>query len=84
MAGSEQNGSRRRDPREERLLQRFRLISIGVVLLMIVLVVTVDSLGRLFIDPEFQASQVFLGVLAGTLVTLFGFEGLARVGRRDE
>lgn len=76
MAGDE---TQRHDPAEERLLRRLRLIAIGVILTMIVLVVTVDTFGRLFIDPAFHASELFLGTLIGAMTLLLGVEGVTRI-----
>lgn len=73
MAGDE---SPRHDPAEERLLRRLRLIAIGVILSMIVLLVTVDTLGRLFVDPQFHASELFLGTLVGAMIPLLGVIGV--------
>ncbi len=79
MAGDEGQGSPQRDPAEERLLRRLRLIAGSVILLMIVLLVVVDTLGRLFIDPTFRASELFLGTLIGALLLLLGVEGISRL-----
>ena len=77
MAGDE-HGTRR-DPAEERLLRRLRLIAGGVILTMIALLVMVDTLGRLFIDPNFHASELILGTLIGALLLLLGIEGVSRI-----
>ena len=68
-----------RDPAEERLLRRLRLIAGAVILTMIVLLVTVDTLGRLLLDPTFHASELFLGTLIGALLLLLGIEGVSRL-----
>lgn len=68
-----------RDPTEERLLRRLRLIAISIILLMVVLIVVVDTLGRLFIDRDFHASELFLGTLIGALLLLLGVEGASRL-----
>lgn len=68
-----------RDAVEERLLRRLRLIAGGVILTMIVLIVVVDTLGRLLIDPSFHASELFLGTLIGALLLLLGIEGVSRL-----
>ncbi len=64
---------------EERLLRRLRLIAIIVILAMIVLVVVGDTLGRLYIDPNFHASEVALGTLIGALLLLLGIETVNRL-----
>ncbi len=74
-----ENEQPNRDPAEERLLRRLRLIAASVVLVMIVLLVTVDTLGRLFVDPNFHASELFLGTLIGALLLLLGIEGVSRL-----
>lgn len=75
MAGDDAH----RDPAEERLLRRLRLIAGGVILTMIVLLVVVDTLGRLLVDPGFHASELFLGTLIGALLLLLGIEGVSRL-----
>lgn len=67
------------DPAEERLLRKLRLLASGVVLLMIVMIVSVDTLGRLLLDPNFHASELFLGTLIGALLLLLGVEGVTRL-----
>lgn len=46
---------------------------------MIVLLVVVDTLGRLLVDPGFHASELFLGTLIGALLLLLGIEGVSRL-----
>ena len=46
---------------------------------MIVLIVSVDTLGRLLVDPQFHASELFLGTLIGALLLLLGIEGVSRL-----
>lgn len=46
---------------------------------MIVLLVVVDTLGRLLVDPNFHASELFLGTLIGALLLLLGIEGVSRL-----
>lgn len=67
-----------RDPVEERLLRRLRLIAGFVILLMIVLLVTADTLGRLYVSPDFHASELILGTLIGALLILLGIETAVR------
>jgi hypothetical protein len=57
---------------EASLLRRLRVIASIVILACIVLTSVVDPLGRLFIDRDFHASEVFLGTLVGALVVLLG------------
>lgn len=77
MAGDDRETPR--DPAEERLLRRLRLIAGGVILIMIALLVMVDTLGRLFVDPNFHASELILGTLIGALLLLLGIEGVSRI-----
>jgi hypothetical protein len=47
----------------------------------------VDTLGRLLLDPNFHASELFLGTLIGALLLLLGIEGVTRLpgtGPRDK
>jgi ABC-type Fe3+-siderophore transport system permease subunit len=75
MAGDE---SRQPDPTEARLLRRLRFIAGVVILVMIVLLVTADTLGRLLLSPEFHASELILGTLIGALLVVLGIEGVTR------
>lgn len=67
------------DPVEDRLLRKLRVIAGGVILTMVVLLVGADTLGRLFISPDFHASELILGTLIGALMLLLGIEGLNRL-----
>jgi hypothetical protein len=78
MAGDDRNGSSR-DPVEERLLRRLRIVAGVVILLMIVVLVLVDSLGRLFVNPDFHIDELALGTLIGALLLLLGIEGINRL-----
>lgn len=75
MAGDEP----RSDPTEDRLLRRLRVIAGVVILTMIALLVVADNLGRLFIDPNFRASELILGTLIGALLLLLGIEAVNRL-----
>ena len=68
-----------RDPAEEKLLRRLRLIAGIVILVMIVLLVVADTLGRLLISPDFHASELILGTLIGALLLLLGIETVNRL-----
>jgi hypothetical protein len=50
-----------------------------VILAMIVLLVVVDSLGRLYVDPAFHIDELALGTLIGALLLLLGIEGINRL-----
>jgi hypothetical protein len=75
MAGDD----RPRRSSEDKLLGRLRLIAGMVILLMIVLLVVVDTLGRLIVDPTFHASELFLGTLVGALMLVLGIEVVSRL-----
>lgn len=86
MAGDEREApSAREAPRpevqaaEERLLRRLRNIAVIVILVCVLLTAVIDPLGRLFIDPTFHASEVFLGTLLGALVVLLGLQSLPKL-----
>lgn len=79
MAGSDVDPPKTPDPAEERLLRRLRLIAGYVIVAMIVLLVTVDTLGRLLIDRDFHSSELFLGTLIGALLLLAGIETVNRL-----
>lgn len=77
MAGDDPN--RAPDPTEDRLLRRLRVIAGIVILVMIVLLVTADTLGRLLVSPDFHASELILGTLIGALLLLLGIEAVNRL-----
>ena len=63
---------------ERRLRARLRLVSGLVILGCIVVLVLVDSLGRLLYRPDFHVGDIFLGTLVGALLLILGIEGAAR------
>ena len=75
--------SERRDDAEERLLRKLQIVSGVVFLVLIVLMVTVDNFGRLFIDPNFHVSEVLAGTLVGALLALIGVTAL-RLPKKGE
>lgn len=79
MAGDERRGLGASTPTEDRLLRRLRVIAGAVILLMIVLLVTADTLGRLLVSPDFHASELILGTLIGALLLLLGIEAVNRL-----
>ena len=79
MDGNDQP-SRNTDPTEDRLLQRLRRITVGVMVLMVVLLVVSDTFGRL-VDPAFHASELYFGTLVGAILVLLGVEGISRLPR---
>lgn len=78
---------RRTGDDERRVLQRLRVVSGAVILGLIVLLVVVDSLGRLFVRPDFRVGELFLGSLIGALLLLVGIDVASRFpgsgGSRD-
>ena len=72
----------RRSDAEERLLRYLRVASVIVFLSGIVLIVVADTLGRLFVDPNFHASEIILATMVGAVGALLGTELLARIPKR--
>ena len=84
MAGDDRSPSPLPTAAEDRLLRRLRLGSVVVILVCIVFLVVIDPVGRLFIDPNFHASELVLGTLIGALLLLLGVEAankLPRIGK---
>lgn len=77
MAGDEQ--PHRPPTAEDRLLQRLRLVAGVVFLVCIVLLVLVDTIGKVLIGPDFHASDLFLGTLIGALLLIVGIETVNRL-----
>ena len=59
-------------------LKSLRRLSIYVFLVLSVVLVLTDTLGRLFIDKQFHIDSVVLGFCIGALLALLGLEGLNR------
>lgn len=78
MAGS--NGS------EDRLRRRFRIASFTVILGLLILTVTADVIGRLFIDKSFHSDGSIVIALIGAVVGYAGIEVLLQAPRskRDD
>lgn len=53
----------------------------GVITLLIVVLVILDSVGRLLVDPNFRTSDFIFGTLIGALLLLLGVETLNRLPR---
>lgn len=89
MAGDEREREARDDAQaaldrrtgddEKRVLHRLRVVSGSVILGLIVLLVLADTLGRLFIRPDFRVGEVFLGTLIGALMLLVGIDVATRI-----
>lgn len=71
-----------RSEAEETLLRRMRVLTLGVFLGCIVLTVVVDNVGRLLVDHDFHASEIFMLTLVGGVGSLVATELLARVPRK--
>jgi xanthine/uracil permease len=59
-------------------LSDLRRSAVYVFLALSVLVVVVDTFGRLFLNSEFRVDSVVFGFIFGTLLALLGLEGLNR------
>lgn len=72
-----------RAPDDERLLRLVRIVAAIVATILVAFTVTIDALGRLFIDSGFHVSEVlFASLMTGWLVIL-GLEGLSLLRRRN-
>jgi ABC-type enterochelin transport system permease subunit len=67
---------------EERLLRYLRVASVIVFLVGILLQVVADTLGRLYVDPSFHASEIIFATMVGAVGALVGTELLARIPKR--
>lgn len=72
----------KRSDAEERLLRYLRAASVIVFLIGILLLVIADTLGRLFIDRDFHASEIIFATMVGAVGALVGTELLARIPKR--
>jgi hypothetical protein len=78
VAGDEREPARGQTT-EERLLRRLRIVAGIVLIAMLVLLVTADTLGRLLIDPNFHSSELIIGIVAGDLLLVLGIEVVNRL-----
>lgn len=69
-------------PDDDRQIFRLRVIGVVVTLSLMVLLVLVDTFGRLLVDREFRVSDTIFFVLSGVFLTLLGIEGAARLFKR--
>lgn len=65
-------------------LDLLRYVAIIVFIVLSVLVVAADVLGRLFKDGGFRVDAVVMGLVFGTLLSLLGLEGVQRLLKRDD
>lgn len=68
----------RRPARTPDELADLRRWAVKVFLFLSVLIVLVDTFGRLFRDPAFKVDPVVFGLVFGTLLALLGLEGINR------
>jgi hypothetical protein len=64
---------------EDKLRHRLRLIAGITFVGLVVLMVGADTVGRLFFNPNFHVSEIFLGTIVGAILVLAGVEGLSRL-----
>ena len=60
-------------------IPRLRAVAAAVGIVLIVFLVGADTLGRLFLDPNFHIGDFIFGTLAGLVATLLGIESLVRL-----
>lgn len=75
--------TRRGKPQEDGDLDRLRYVAIIVFLVLSILVVAADVLGRLLLKDGFSVDAVVMGLVFGTLLSLLGLEGIQRLLDRD-
>jgi uncharacterized membrane protein YeaQ/YmgE (transglycosylase-associated protein family) len=73
----------RRNAAEESLLKYLRVAAVLVFLGCILLQVVADTLGRLFIDKNFHASEILFMTSVGAVGALVGTELLARIPKKN-
>ena len=71
-----------RNDAEQRLLRWLRVGAVVVFLGGILLIVVADTLGRLYVDPTFHASEIIFSVMVGAVGALVGTELLARIPKK--
>ena len=71
-----------RNDAEQRLLRWLRVAAVVVFLVGILLQVVADTLGRLYVDPTFHASEIIFSVMVGAVGALVGTELLARIPKK--
>lgn len=75
--------TRRGRPQDDGDLDRLRYVAIIVFLVLSILVVAADVLGRLLLKDGFSVDAVVMGLVFGTLLSLLGLEGIQRLLDRD-
>lgn len=78
VAGDE-HPPRRLTKEENQQLFRLRVIAFIVCLILLAMLVTVDTFGRLLVDPGFRASELFGSALIGAIMLLVGLEAAVRL-----
>lgn len=71
-----------KEPASE-LLTVWRLVAIAVDTFLILFTTVADTLGRLYVDPNFRVSEILFGSLIGAWLGLLGIEGLSRFRSRN-
>lgn len=67
---------------EKRVLNTLQWIAAAVIIFLLVFLVIADTVGRLYIDPNFHVSEVIFGTLGGILLVLLGLRGLDTIIKR--
>ena len=62
---------------EDRLRRRFRVASFVVILGLLVVTVLSDTLGRLFLNPDFHSSDVTVVTLVGAVLGYASIEAIS-------
>jgi Na+/serine symporter len=68
---------RPRDPGESRLLFKLRIGATVTIGCLLVFVLVTDTLGRLFVDPDFHIDEFIWGSLLGTFMLVAGVTTVA-------
>lgn len=71
--------NRRQGDTDDDELDALRALAVKVFIGLSVLVVVMDSTGRLFRDPAFKVDPVVMGLVFGTLLALLGLEAANRL-----
>lgn len=69
---------------EDKLRTRFRVASFVVILALLILTVTADTLGRLLVDSEFHSSEAIVLSLVGAILGYATIETVALLQPRKD
>lgn len=64
-------------------MDRFRWIAAGTCIFLLIFLAVADTLGRLYVDPEFKVSEVIFGSIGGILLGVLGIEGVSFLKKRS-